>query len=1146
MCFAKRVVLLVFCILSGFTAHVYPQQSPDPWAKKTAIITTTGGVQVRVENRVIGKTKELLVWVKKSQGDWIWIHSGEGVEGWILKSQAVPLDQAYGFFTARIQRNAQDAEAYYRRAVALLNTRRPDEAMQDVSQALRLSPNEGAYYNCRGNIWMNKDDPDKALADFQHAIHLSPSDAFYYGNAARAWLKKKNIDQAIALATQGIQLDAKLFWIYRIRREAYEEKKEFLKAYIDYRSALRLDPESEDWLFEFDDTTEGVYLLEQVPDAELAAYRPKDGDEYADRAAAWGSKRKYSEAVADYNEALRARPADTYLRWSRGWNLYKLGRIEEALPDLDAAVAVHGKVAGSFNDRGLIRLAAKEYRGAIDDFSRALRLYPGFQGAQFNRGWAHYQQGQYALAIADYSKASRQWFPNDGPERYFDRGWSLSNKEPPESLPFEPLDAYTQAFRGDVWTHRGQFEKATADLDAADKLDPNFKLAAYCRAVQAAIKRNPDQTLAELKAVLDAHPDCGPAHYERATIRALRGEYTAAASDFEEAIRLDAEDHFALRAAAWLLATCPQDNIRQGARAVELARKACELNAWKGAAFLTALAAAYAENGDFEQAVSWQTKALASAVKEDRPVYQALLELFKKGQPYRTPAAKPPAPTELQPPPSTAQTVPPAGDQPATPLEAIQQQQPSFYVRASCDHPSHTYYEAETLGLKVQCEIDAYLYVVYQQADGKTYQIFPNSVHSDNRVKAGVATAVPAADDLFRWEVSAPFGKEKIKVIASRKPLDSLADLGLQKAIFNPVSREDISDVCAELNQQAPRQWVETELEITTIARRRVPFERKPQRLGVFFGVSKYEFDAEIKAARGTGLNLNFADKDAALLTKVFKEVGKMDEVRVNLNQDATRANLEHTMTRWLPSVSWPGDTIVIYFSGHGGQISDDNGDELDSTDEVLITHDMLNFAAIKTLSARHKAGKLDPKLEARVMKLSEIFLKDPARAEELLMRETSVSDDLFGRWLQCLDGRQVVVILDICFSGGFAENAKDIPAADTRFDFLDRELSRLKDIGQRETALFAASGPHELSLEGITGPQGVMTSFLAETLTRGKQPLGLQQTFDQTAGNMETFFKSEQFRKMNEQRRAAGKEEMKPQHAYLLNQCSQMPILKP
>lgn len=81
MCFAKRVVLLVFCILSGFTAHVYPQQSPDPWAKKTAIITTTGGVQVRVENRVIGKTKELLVWVKKSQGDWIWIHSGEGVEG---------------------------------------------------------------------------------------------------------------------------------------------------------------------------------------------------------------------------------------------------------------------------------------------------------------------------------------------------------------------------------------------------------------------------------------------------------------------------------------------------------------------------------------------------------------------------------------------------------------------------------------------------------------------------------------------------------------------------------------------------------------------------------------------------------------------------------------------------------------------------------------------------------------------------------------------------------------------------------------------------------------------------------------------------------------------------------------------------------
>jgi Flp pilus assembly protein TadD len=84
-------------------------------------------------------------------------------------------------------------------------------------------------------------------------------------------------------------------------------------------------------------------------------------------------------------------------------------------------------------------------------------------------------------------------------------------------------------------------------------------------------------------------------------------------------------------------ATCSDAKYRDGRGAVEDARRFCELVKWEVWQGLAILAAAYAEAGDFEQAVVWAEKAAAMAPDEEKAEIQEQLELHRLGKPYRGP-----------------------------------------------------------------------------------------------------------------------------------------------------------------------------------------------------------------------------------------------------------------------------------------------------------------------------------------------------------------------------------------------------------------------------------------------------------------------------------------------------------------------------
>lgn len=113
-------------------------------------------------------------------------------------------------------------------------------------------------------------------------------------------------------------------------------------------------------------------------------------------------------------------------------------------------------------------------------------------------------------------------------------------------------------------------------------------------------------------------------------------EYADAIMNCTAALRLDPKHHNANDMLAWILATCPDEGLRDGQKAIQYASTACERTAWKDPGSLDTLAAAHAECGNFQEAIKWQQKALDAGMDESHAEgARQRLKLYEEGKPYR-------------------------------------------------------------------------------------------------------------------------------------------------------------------------------------------------------------------------------------------------------------------------------------------------------------------------------------------------------------------------------------------------------------------------------------------------------------------------------------------------------------------------------
>ena len=190
------------------------------------------------------------------------------------------------------------------------------------------------------------------------------------------------------------------------------------------------------------------------------------------------------------------------------------------------------------------------------------------------------------------------------------------------------------------WSGKANAEKRLNDSSGSLRLDFTDAQAWCGRGLVRFWKGEIDKAIEDFTIAIRCDPQCVLAYVYRATAWEKAGEFSSALSDYDTVISLDPQRALTYNHIAWLKATCPDDGFRNGKEAVEYATKACELTTWEVWQYTATLAAAYAESGDFTNAIRWQEKVIELAPQSEQKNVAQCLDRYLARKPYRSPPLK--------------------------------------------------------------------------------------------------------------------------------------------------------------------------------------------------------------------------------------------------------------------------------------------------------------------------------------------------------------------------------------------------------------------------------------------------------------------------------------------------------------------------
>jgi tetratricopeptide (TPR) repeat protein len=150
------------------------------------------------------------------------------------------------------------------------------------------------------------------------------------------------------------------------------------------------------------------------------------------------------------------------------------------------------------------------------------------------------------------------------------------------------------------------------------------------------------EAMVHYRKFLEIEPQNVEARNILGTVLIQQGYVRDAIDQWQQALAIQPDNGNAASNLAWVFATCPEDSIRDGPRAVDLAQKAMRIAGGKIPMIYRVLAAAYAENGRFNDAIEAAERGAELSNSQDNPALASELEsniaFYQSGKPLRDPS----------------------------------------------------------------------------------------------------------------------------------------------------------------------------------------------------------------------------------------------------------------------------------------------------------------------------------------------------------------------------------------------------------------------------------------------------------------------------------------------------------------------------
>ncbi len=337
------------------------------------------------------------------------------------------------------------------------------------------------------------------------------------------------------------------------------------------------------------------------------------------------STRNYTTAVNQLEQALTLAPDANRLHYALAMAYRGLGKLDEAQAHLQRQGGVGVRVRDPLVDdlqtllqgerlqmlRGRLAFDVGRFAEAVEAFRKAVAAKPDSLSARVNLGSALAQTGDLAGAIEQFNEALRL-NPNNEAALYNLGALRAQQNQPDAAI--EPL-------------------KRLVSIRPLDS-DARFLLAQQLLKVKRA-----DEALAEFLAIVENHPDNEEALLEAVNLLFNRRQYRQALDRLESAHARFPQKGRTTVTLAYVLAACPQYDLRDGGRALQLARPVYQATGSVQHGAIVAMA--LAELGQCREASAWQRQLVARAEQENRPELAAKLradlQRYESATPCRPP-----------------------------------------------------------------------------------------------------------------------------------------------------------------------------------------------------------------------------------------------------------------------------------------------------------------------------------------------------------------------------------------------------------------------------------------------------------------------------------------------------------------------------